>query len=120
MLTGILLFNIHYMTKPTTIINGEKILSTRIIWTLALIMLTTAFITNQMQIKTIRKVVLEQRNIVERHEEEIRTLQNKKYVTPEELERVRKSGYEYSWEVYKEMRDFIYKAEARIPTLKRI
>lgn len=83
-------------------------------------MLTIECITNQMQFRTVRKVVIEQRNIVERHEEEIRTLQNKDYVTPEELERVRKSGYEYTWEVYKEMRDFINKAEARIPLLKRI
>ena len=76
---------------------------------------------------TTQKVVLNQQETIERYEKEINTLQSdmneleyKKYVTPEELEKVRKSCYEYSWEIYEEMRDFIHKAESRLPILKRI
>lgn len=93
---------------------------------MALILVFLVFRT-QNQLNTTRRLVLQHQEMIEQCqkdinlvEEDVQTLQYKKYVTPEELEKVRMSGYDYSWEIYEEMRDFIQKAESRLPILKRI
>lgn len=115
------------MTKPTTITNGEKILATQIIGVCLILILWFSLFKTARSLDTTQTVVLSQQEIIERYEKEIDVLQDdvyklerKEYVTPEQLEKVRMSGYNYSWEIYEEMRDFINKAESRLPVLKRI
>lgn len=115
------------MTKPTTITNGEKILATQIIWVVVCIVLTVMLFSIKRSLNVTDKLVLQHQETIELCQKNINTAENdirelgyKKYVTPEKLEKVRQWLAESRWDLHEQFTDFVYKAESRLPILKRI
>lgn len=115
------------MSIQETLTNHERIVVTQIVWVFVVLFLVLTLWVTRSQLASVQELVTSQQEVIvvyDKHfkslEEDVDKLQMRSYVTPDELEKVRKSGYDYSWEIYEEMRDFMNKAEARLPILKRI